>query len=72
MSITPKYQVGQRVKCFREETDHVYGFDFIGEITAINVVDDDEIEYSITNAPILYGFMPCSIWEQEIIKSLDN
>ena len=62
----PKYQVGQTVHCFREETDHVHGFDFVGEVQSVNIIDDDEIEYSVTNAPILFGFFSCLIWEHEI------
>ena len=62
----PKYYIGDKVHCFRKDD-----FDFIGIVEKVNIVDDNEIEYKVTNAPSLFpelyfNSFPLLIWEQEM------
>lgn len=58
----PKFKVGDKVRCYREED-----FDFVGIVlTCANT--GDEWEYSVTNAPTLFPerTWPILIWESEM------
>lgn len=62
-----KYQVGQTVRCYREETKDIIGFNFSGEILSVNDTEDG-VEYIIENAPVLPVLnFHCLIWEEEIV-----
>ena len=65
-----KYNVGDIVHCFRQETEHVTGFNFTGRVLSIANVGypKEDWEYDVENAPKLaIGFnLPCLIWEEEI------
>lgn len=65
-----KFKVGDTVHCFRQETEAFWGFDFVGQVEWVNLVDDDEYEYRVSNAPppipgYSLGF-PLLIWESEM------
>lgn len=70
----PKYKVGQKVGCFREETLDVMGFSFSGIVKEINNTggqENPDYEYTVTNAPI--GFIgPILIWEEEIVGLVEK
>ena len=68
MTTFPKFKVGDYVHCIRKETDSWWGFDFTGIIELVNIVDDGEIEYKVSNAPILFFGSPVLIWEEEMEK----
>jgi hypothetical protein len=57
-----KYAVGEIVRCVREGD-----FDFVGEVTKVSRVDEDSVEYAVTNAPRAWpGGLPLLVWEDEI------
>jgi hypothetical protein len=68
--ITSKFKIGDKVKCYREDSKYWYSFDFEGEVLGVNNMDD-EVEYSVSNAPLLVMGFPCLIWESEM-KLIDN
>ena len=61
-----KYNVGDRVHCYRAPNKHWTPFDFHGTITRVADTGDG-FEYTVTNAPEIYPNFPCLIWESEII-----
>lgn len=62
--IKPKFKLGQKVHCFREDNKSI-PFNFLGEITSIAEVNDT-YEYEVTNAPEFYPGFNILIWECEI------
>lgn len=63
----PKFSVGQMVHCFREETEHLNGFDFTGKVVSCALAGD-MWEYSVTNAPAIFpgSVFSMLIWESEM------
>ena len=68
-----KYKAGDTVHCYRTRTSGV-DFDFKGEIlSATNVgYPEEEWEYRVENAPMLFIGAPCLIWEEEIIGVVEK
>jgi hypothetical protein len=62
----PRFKIGDRVHCYREDTEAFHGFDFHGVVEWVNDTGEG-IEYRVTNAPDLgiVGF-PLLIWEEEM------
>jgi hypothetical protein len=62
-----KFNIGDTVRCFREETDDLCGFDFVGEVEWANDTGEG-IEYRVSNAPNLWvgRLGPILIWEEEM------
>jgi hypothetical protein len=66
-----KYNIGDKVHCYRPDTKQQFGFNFKGMV--IEAHDTGEgWEYAVTNAPPIPGleFLPNGviIWEHEMEK----
>jgi hypothetical protein len=61
-----KYKIGDKVRCFREESKHWCGFDFAGRVLASKDTGDRDIEYRVSHAPEILPGMPLLVWESEM------
>lgn len=61
----PKFKVGDKVHCFRMDSDSMWGFNFYGEVLSVSDTGDG-YEYNVSNAPFLIFGFPILIWEHEM------